>query len=63
MESCLFEDESVEGMVRTLEWVLSLPKGGLRSKGASSQEFVLREKNNVGQAKRILEMIREVGKY
>jgi len=53
----LFEDESVAGMARTLEHVLSLPKEELHAKGAAAKEFVLREKNNVVQTKRIVEMI------
>jgi len=57
----LFEDESIEGMAKTLEHVLSLPKEVLHVKGAAAKEFVLREKNNIVQAKRIVEMIREVG--
>jgi len=57
----LFEDESIEGMAKTLEHVLSLTKEVLHAKGAAAKEFVLREKNNIVQAKRILEMIREVG--
>jgi len=56
----LFEDESVAGMARTLEHVLSLPKHELHAKGAAAKEFVLREKNNVVQAKRIVEMIRGI---
>ena len=52
-----FEDESVAGMARTLEHVLSLPKEELHAKGAAAKEFVLREKNNVVQTKRIVEMI------
>jgi len=59
----LFEDESVAGMARTLEHVLSLPKCELHAKGAAAKEFVLREKNNVVQAKRIVDMIRDAGRY
>ncbi|MGB9612869.1 MAG: glycosyltransferase, partial [Candidatus Margulisiibacteriota bacterium] len=55
----LFEDESVEGMAKTLDRILKLPKEELHAKGAAAKEFVLREKNNVVQAKRIIEMIRD----
>ncbi len=54
----LFDDETVEGMAKTLERILSLPKEELHAKGAAAKEFVLREKNNIVQAKRIVEMIR-----
>ena len=54
----LFDDESVEGMARTLESVLSLSAEELRAKGIEAREFVLREKNNLTQTKRIIEMIR-----
>ena len=53
----LFEDESVEGMAKTLERILELPKEELHAKGAAAKEFVLREKNNIRQASRILELI------
>jgi len=54
----LFDDESVEGMAGTLERVLSLPKEELHAKGTAAKEFVLREKNNLVQAKRIIELIK-----
>jgi len=54
----LFDDESVEGMARTMEWILNLPKEELHAKGAAAKEFVLREKNNIVQAKRIIDMIK-----
>jgi len=55
----LFEDESVEGMAKTLDRILKLPKEELHAKGAAAKEFVLREKNNIVQAKRIIDMIRK----
>ena len=54
----LFDDETVEGMAKTLDRILSLPKEELHAKGAAAKEFVLREKNNIVQAKKIIEMIR-----
>lgn len=56
----LFDDETVEGMAKTLERVLSLPPQELQAKGMAAREFVLREKNNVVQAKRIIELIEKV---
>jgi glycosyltransferase involved in cell wall biosynthesis len=54
----LFEDESVVGMAKTMECILKLPKEELHAKGIAAKEFVLREKNNVVQSAKILEMIR-----
>ena len=53
----LFEDESVAGMAKTLEHILSQPKEELHAKGAAAKEFVLREKNNIVQAKKIINLI------
>ena len=50
----LFEDESVQGMVTKLREVLSLPTNELNRKGKKAKEFVLNEKNNIYQTKRIL---------
>ena len=55
----MFCDESLEGFVRALTYVVSLSDEELRSKGESAKEFVLREKNNICQTKRILEMVRQ----
>jgi glycosyltransferase involved in cell wall biosynthesis len=58
----LFEDESVEGMAKTLDRILKLPKEELHAKGAAAKEFVLREKNNVVQAGKIIKLIRKAEK-
>ena len=54
----LFEDETINGMTETLEGILGKSKGELHKKGLKAKEFVLREKNNNKQAKRILDMIK-----
>lgn len=54
----VIEDESLSGFVKALSYVVSLPDEELRLKGRLAKEFVLREKNNVYQTKKILEMIR-----
>lgn len=51
----LFSDESIEGMSRTLKKVLSNDISYLRKKGKKAQSFVLEKKNNVTQAKKIME--------
>ena len=54
----LFEEESVEGYYWKLKEVLSLPLSELKSKGKAGKDFVLKHKNNVIQARRVLELLR-----
>lgn len=54
----LFDDETVDGMIKTLNTVLSKDKKELHHKGISAKEFVLKEKNNVVQAEKIVDMIK-----
>ncbi len=49
-------EESVEGFVRVLKEILSLSDTEMAEKGALAKSFVLNNKNNVIQAKRILKM-------
>ena len=53
----LFDDETVDGMIKTLTTILSKDKSELHDKGIRAREFVLKEKNNVVQAEKILNMI------
>lgn len=53
----MFDNETVEGYAKTLERVLSLSAEELQRKGQDAKQFVLQKKNNVYQAKRILELI------
>lgn len=55
-----FEDETIEGMYRSLEKVLSLDSNVLREKGKECRDFVLREKNNIIQSKRILDLAESI---
>jgi glycosyltransferase involved in cell wall biosynthesis len=50
-------DESVDGMKDALSKVASLSEEELINKGARAKEFVLREKNNVKQAQKIIAFI------
>ena len=50
----LFNDESLNGMKRTLEFLLSKTKEELHEFGNKSKEFVLNYKNNVIQGHRLL---------
>ena len=53
----LFHEESVEGMVKTIREILQLPKNVVISKGEDGKNFVLREKNNIIQARKIMDLI------
>ncbi len=50
----LFEEESIEGFAKKLQEILSLPYTELRQKGRDAQEFVLKNKNNIVQTKKII---------
>ena len=55
----LFEDETVDGMIKTLTAILSKDKTELHDKGIRAKDFVLIEKNNVVQARKIINMIKK----
>lgn len=55
----LFNDESVNGMRRTLEFLLSKTKEELHEFGNKSKEFVLNYKNNKIQGHRLLKFIKQ----
>lgn len=52
----LIEDETVKGLTNTLKVLLSKTREELHQKGQEAKRFVLKSKNNVVQAGRILEM-------
>lgn len=53
----LLENESVDGYAESIKYVFSLTDDYLRLFGEAAQRFVLLEKNNVVQAKKIVEII------
>ena len=53
----LIDDETVEGLTNTLRAILSKTKEELHQKGMIAKDFVLHNKNNIIQAKKILDMI------
>ena len=53
----LLEDETSDGIARMLTEVLSHSEEALFQKGTEARRFVLEEKNNVIQARKILEML------
>lgn len=53
----IIEEENVEGLSKTLKNILGKNRSELHQKGLVAKEFVLKEKNNVLQAKKIINMI------
>jgi len=53
----LIDDETVEGLTNTLRAILSKTKEELHQKGMIAKDFVLHNKNNIIQAKKILDII------
>lgn len=55
----LFKDETADGISRCLEEILTMPKEEVRKRGLQAKTFVLENKNNVRQAKRVIELIQQ----
>lgn len=53
----LIEDESAEGIARAIKTTFDTVRSERDRKGRSAQEFVLNEKNNLFQSKRVLSML------
>lgn len=53
----LLEEESADGIARKLKQMFSLTDEELFEKGREAREFILKEKNNVSQAKKIVAML------
>lgn len=56
----LLEDESAEGMAKALKEILSQPEEELAQKGADAKNFVMEEKNNVSQARKLMDMLENI---
>lgn len=54
----LFRDETVEGMTKKLGEILGKNKIEIHEKGLKTKEFVLKYKNNLVQADKILDMVK-----
>jgi len=52
----LFEEETIEGMKNKLEQILKLSAINLNKKGKEAKEFVLKNKNNIMQARKIIDL-------
>ena len=53
----LFQDETPEGIAQALRQTLALDDETLFQKGMQAREFVLKQRNNVIQAKKVLDML------
>lgn len=58
-----FSECSVESFAKNLEYVLSLPDSVLMNKGKKAKEFVVTNKNNINQTRRIIELINNYENY
>jgi glycosyltransferase involved in cell wall biosynthesis len=58
----LFEDESISGMAKKLGDTLTMGRTELTRIGLRAREFVLSEKNNIIQARKIIRFIQDITK-
>lgn len=56
----LIRDETVEGIANTLNQIINKPIEELHETGLKAKQFVLKEKNNIIQARKIDRMIKEI---
>ena len=56
----LFLDESVEGMAKTLTQLLAEPREALHTRGQTAKAFVLEQKSNTAQAKRLVAFLQSL---
>lgn len=56
----IFNDESIEGFYATLKSLLSKPREELHNFGCKAKKFVLDNKNNLIQAKRLISLLEKV---
>ena len=56
----IIEDESAEGIAKALSDLLTRPKEELWEKGKLAKDFIINEKNNVKQAKKLIDMIEKL---
>ena len=55
----LFDDESVEGMSKKIDEVLSLSEETRKKTGLKAREFILKEKNNVIQTRKMIDLMKD----
>lgn len=52
----VFADETVKGFAQTMEEILSYPENEIEQKGKAAQNFILNNKNNIIQSKRVVDL-------
>ena len=55
----LLEDESAEGICKRLDEILSMPQEKLQERGQMGKDFVMKNKNNIRQAERVMELLND----
>ncbi|MEK3766891.1 glycosyltransferase [Solibacillus sp. FSL K6-4121] len=58
----IINEETVEGLTNSINYILSLPSNELHKFGLEAKKFVLNEKNNEKQVKKILNMLKQIDK-
>lgn len=58
----ILEEESIKGLTKKLNEILSIPVKELHEKGRQTKEYVLAEKNNVKQSTKIINLINTLNK-
>lgn len=56
----LFKEETISGFQSTLEEILSQPDIVLNNKGQNAKQWILKNKNNIIQTQRILDMVKSI---
>lgn len=56
----LFEEESTDGYYKTLDRMINTQREELDQKGVEAQKWVLKNKNNIVQTKRIIDLVRSI---
>lgn len=56
----LIDDESIDGLSDIFKDLLNRPRAELHEKGLSAKKFVLQEKNNIIQSKKIIDLIQKL---
>ena len=56
----LFDEETAEGYAKKIDEIMSLSPEDLQYKGKTAKEFVLKEKNYIKQAQRVLTMLKTI---
>ena len=56
----LFDEETTEGYAKKIDEIMNLSPADLQYKGKAAKEFVLKEKNHIKQAQRVITMFKTV---